>query len=364
MFAIGDIIQHSMLADSLKLSLGHQHSMILKQDGTVWSAGVYANTRSESFQQVTSAGAMAAAAGNSFGMVLKQDSNVLITGKHFKAELSIVDGVVKSRRTFSFIQKIPGANGIAAGGHHSIVLTEEARVWTMGWNKYGQLGDGSTDDKSTFSRAMFSGVELAAAAGGEIHSMVLKQDGSVWAAGRNANGQLGDGSNADRNRFLKVIHFGVVGVAAGGYHSMVLKQDGSVWATGWNKYGQLGDGSATDCATYVQVVSGGAKAIGAGSRHSMMLKQDGSVWATGYNEYGQLGDGSKTNRNAFVEVISDGVKMVAAGGFHSMVLKQDDSIWATGSNKDGQFGDGSKTSKRTFVRLEPFDNGMGHGTLI
>ena len=49
-------------------------------------------------------------------------------------------------------------------------------------------------------------------------------------------------------------------VSAGSDHSMVLKQDGSVWATGWNEYGQLGDGSTIDRINYRQVVSSGTKA--------------------------------------------------------------------------------------------------------
>ena len=69
----------------------------------------------------------------------------------------------------------------------------------------------------------------------------MKQDGGVWAAGRNSNGQLRDGSRTARSIFVVVMSSGAVGVAAVGYHSMVLKRDGSVWATGWNEYGQLGD---------------------------------------------------------------------------------------------------------------------------
>ena len=142
---------------------------------------------------------------------------------------------------------------------------------------------------------------------------------------------------------------------------MVLKQDGSVWATGFNAYGQLGDGSTIDSTNYIQVMSsgarGGVKTIVAGSRHSMVLKQDSSVWATGHNELGQLGDGSIINKHIFKQVIASGVQVVAAGHFHSMVAKEDGSIWATGSNEYDQFGDPSISSKKFFVRLTPFNNG-------
>ena len=96
-------------------------------------------------------------------------------------------------------------------------------------------------------------------------------------------------------------------MTAGSFHSIVLKQDGSVWATGSNDVGQLGAKSTRNWLRYVQVVTDGAKALATGRRHSVMLKQDGSVWTTGYNVYGQLGDGSTINNKIFMQVISDGV---------------------------------------------------------
>ena len=84
-------------------------------------------------------------------------------------------------------------------------------------------------------------------------------------------------------------------------------------------YGQLGDGSDTDRESFVLVVSKRAKAVAAGGVHSMVLKLNGSVWATGYNLYGQLGDGSKGGRSIFLQVISGDAEAVAAGGYHNIV---------------------------------------------
>ena len=83
---------------------------------------------------------------------------------------------------------------------------------------------------------------------------------------------------------------------------MTLKSDGSVWATGYNEYGQLGDGSNADKNQFAQIISDGVVAVAAGEQHSMVLKSDGSVWITGNNHYGQLGDGSRTEKNRFVEL--------------------------------------------------------------
>ena len=341
-------------ADVVGLAPGTFHTMLVKQDGSLWSTAVHPDARSKNFIKSMSTGVVAAAACNYYSIVLKQDGGVWTTGQNSKGQLGIFQGSATNRYTFSLTQVIPGAKTVAVGGYHSMILTRNGQVWVSGWNRYGQLGDGSKHDRTIFILTNFFGAKAAAVAAGDVHSMVMKQDGSVWAAGQNYNGQLGDGSKADARSFVRVKPSGATDVAAGGYHSMVLKQDGSVWATGWNKYGQLGDGSTTERIDYVQVVLRQAKGIAAGSRHSMMLKLDGSVWATGYNIYGQLGDGGTTNSGIFVEVMSDGATTIAAGALHSMVLKQDGSIWATGSNKDGQLGHDWRTSEKIFVRLEPF----------
>ena len=133
--------------------------------------------------------------------------------------------------------------------------------------------------------------------------MLLKQDGSVWAAGRNLFGQLGDGSTIARSSFTQVVMGDASDVAAGHTHSLVLKQDGSVWSTGSNVHGQLGDGTTTDRHNFVKVMPRGGKGMTGGFGHSIVLKQDGSVWATGWNLHGQFGDGSITSTSRFIPVV-------------------------------------------------------------
>ena len=95
---------------------------------------------------------------------------------------------------------------------------------------------------------------------------MLKQDGTVWGAGINTFGQLG----VDPRSNFRILSFIIIfsgranAVAAGSGHSLVLKKDGSVWCAGRNLYGQLGDGSLIDRHSFVQVINGHAKAVAAG----------------------------------------------------------------------------------------------------
>ena len=73
---------------------------------------------------------------------------------------------------------------------------------------------------------------------GYYHSLFIKNDGSLWAMGYNGYGQLGDGNNTNRSTPVKVDE-NVSEVTAGYYHSLFIKNDGSLWAMGANWYGQL-----------------------------------------------------------------------------------------------------------------------------
>ena len=111
-------------------------------------------------------------------------------------------------------------------------------------------------------------------------------------AGENTDGQLGDGSQRSSSAFLQAISSGVKAVAAGASHSVVVKQDGSVWTTGQNTYGQLGDASMETSKTFKLVGGVGAvEAVYAGGRHSAIVKQDGKAYVAGDNVDGQLGLG-------------------------------------------------------------------------
>ena len=356
-----------MLADIAGLVLGNQHSMLLGKDGSVWSTVItlrrLATTDKvvDPFIKVIEDGAMLLAAGVDFSLVLKQDGSVWGMGRNSRGQLG--DGTRVAKEEFLFVQLFPGAKGLVAGACHSLIVTEDGRVLATGWNKYGQLGDSLTSYRTRFLVSLSTGTKATAVAAGDMYSIALKEDGSVWGAGWNYHGQLGDGSRDDRHQFVEVMSSGAVYIAAGSCHSLVVKRDGSVWTTGCNEFGQLGDGSEKESLNYVQVVVSEVKAASAGKHHSMLLKLDGSVWAAGANQCGQLGYANLVSSSMFVKVISDGATAIAAGGYHTMVLKQDGSVWVTGSNKEGQFGDGTTNSERKFIKSIPYSAGVEQYTM-
>jgi len=251
---------------------------------------------------------------------------------------------------------------VAAGGFHTMILKTDGTLWATGYNGYGQLGDGTTTNRSRPVQVMR---DVQAVAAGGWHTMILKTDGTLWATGNNEVGQLGDGTTTSRSRPVQVMS-GVQAVSAGAWHTMILKTDGTLWAVGWNAYGQLGDGTITNRTRPVQVMRD-VKAVTAGFEHTLILKTDGTLWATGHNGDGQLGDGTTANRSTPVQVMRD-VKAVAAGNIHTMILKTEGTLWATGWNYWGQLGDGTRANRSKPVQVmrdvKAVAAGYGHTMIL
>lgn len=191
---------------------------------------------------------------------------------------------------------------------------------------------------------------------GNVHSLALKKDGTVWAWGGNGWGQLGNGAPFPilENPTTPVQVVGltdVVDIAVGSGHNLALKSDGTVWAWGWNNYGQLGVGNTTNYSSPHKVH--GQDNVGyltdvvnveAGDDFSFAVKSDGTVWAWGHNNVYQLGDvsGNPTDHKTPVPVqlFYNGTGVIsglAGGGKHSLAIK-DGYVWSWGDNGSGQLG--------------------------
>jgi hypothetical protein len=139
-----------------------------------------------------------------------------------------------------------------AASNHIVALSSTGEVWTWGYNRDGQLGNGTILNAST--PVILPGPDNVVAVACDQHSLALQADGSVWGWGLNDYGQLGSGTTDNRSQPLPVGGLrAVTSIATGGMFSLAVKADGTVWSWGRNNYGQLGDGTTDNRNAPVQV---------------------------------------------------------------------------------------------------------------
>lgn len=256
---------------------------------------------------------------------------------------------------------ISGIKTIAAGWNHTLGIKNDGTLWAWGGNSSGQLGDGTTTDR-TLPVQVGAGTTWSAIAAGNSFSLALKSDGTLWAWGANSKGQLGDGTATDQKSPVQIAS-GTAwsAISAGSSFALALKNDGTLWAWGANSAGQLGVGTIVDGLVPALVSSDTTwSAIAAGYNHAVALKNNGTLWTWGGNSSGQLGNGTiNTTPNPIpVQVEGTNWSAISAGGSgapytyiadgeiehvggHTVALKSDGTLWAWGQNIFGQLGDGT-----------------------
>lgn len=179
------------------------------------------------------------------------------------------------------------------------------------------------------------------------HLLVLKPDGKLWSWGRNNDGQVGDGTNIDKN--LPVLIDGQSrwkDVAAGWGHTVAVKSDGTLWGWGDNSFGQLGLGNdyySVNLPTQIGNDNNWVE-VYAGGYFTIAKKADGSLWAFGDGASGQLGNGLFTSSRVPVQVtVPIGVSFVkvSTGFDHVLAISSNGELYAWGGNLYGQIGDGN-----------------------
>ncbi len=296
------------------------------------------------------------AAGGSHTLVL-QNGLLSSCGSNDYGQLGL--GHSTNQITLQFISFFQDKQPIlmVVGDNHSLVLCEDGLLYAFGRNNKGQLGLGHFDDQHTPQCiSFFQDKQPILMAVGDNHSLVLCEDGLLYAFGENDRGQLGLGHFDDQNTPQFISFFQdkkPILMAVGCWHSLVICEDGSLYGFGYNHQGQLGLGHVDDQHTPQFISFFQDKKpilIAASGRHNLVLCEDGSLYAFGDNSYGQLGLGHFYFQNTpqFISFFQDKKPiLIAAGYWHSLVLCEDGSLYAFGFNSYGQLGLGHNYSRNT-----------------
>jgi alpha-tubulin suppressor-like RCC1 family protein len=296
------------------VAAGGSHSLGLTVDGQVyaWGAdfsgqlGIGSLDEASTPQGVTVPGGpvVAVAAGSAYSLALTATGQVYAWGANLFGQLG--NGTASNADSPVLVSMPTGVTvtAIAAGGDHSLALTSTGQVYAWGSNIYGQVGDGTTVSRDTpVPVAAPGGATITAIAAGTGHSLALTSTGQVYAWGFNASGQLGDGTTADRSTMVPVsLPTGttITSIATGSSHSLGLTSTGAVLVWGSNAFGQLDSALVgnlpVDSPVPLQPLGlpplTTFVAVAGGLNSSYALTSAGVPWVWGGNAYGQLGAGS------------------------------------------------------------------------
>jgi alpha-tubulin suppressor-like RCC1 family protein len=253
------------LTNIIQIEAGKKHAVALRKDGTVWAWG----TRDEG---------------------------------------AIGDGQPKTLRPVMAIgptqvKGLQGITQIAATGRHNLALRSDGKVMAWGYNRDGQLGNGTRD--SGWTPAEVSGLDrvVAIAAGvasfaGNSFSGAVRDDGTVWTWGSGVAGVMGNGIEnpspddpGGRNLLPQQVK-GLTNVKAlslGFGHAAALLADGTLRMWGHNGFGQIGVATSSDYVPKPVPVKGvtGVSAVYLGSLRSAAVRTDGSLWIWGFGTGGE-----------------------------------------------------------------------------
>lgn len=231
---------------------------------------------------------------------------------------------------------LEGVGNISPGLYHACASTEAA-TYCWGYNVRGQLGNGTTTASSS---PVVAGGALTPLASSE-HTCGINA-GTIYCWGANSYGQVGNNTAAD---VLAPVNVGAgVQLDVGSYHSCTVTSSATAYCWGRGSEGQLGLGTQTNSLTPAPVVltsTGTLSMISTGSLHTCTIATSGRLWCWGYNVTGQLGQGDRNTRVLPTVIGTATWKSVSAGGGHTCGVQTNGTLWCWGRNGRGQLGIGT-----------------------
>ena len=288
--------------------------------------------------------------------ILKNDGTLWGCGQNNRSQLGLGD--TTNRNTFTqIITNTYNVKSIYCGYSHTLMLKNDGTLWGCGGNAYGELGLGDTDNRNMFTQITTNTYDVKSVYCSNNHTIILKNDGTLWGSGYNNYGQLGLGDKKDRNTFVQMTTNvnNIKSVYCGGYYTLILKNDGTLWGSGQNSDGQLGLEDTSDRNIFTQITTNtnDIKSVYCGNNHTLILKNDGTLWGCGYNNFGQLGLGNTSSRTKFTQITTNAndIKSVYCGNNHAIILKNDGTLWGCGHNGSGQLGLEDTTHRNVFTQV-------------
>lgn len=167
------------------------------------------NTTTVSIPTRISSGWLCVSAGNNHSLGVKEDGTLWAWGCNSFGQLGTGDTTNRSSPVQIGCDKY--WKSVSAGGDFSVAVTcgsqntFHSQIWTWGLNSSGQLGDNTTTNRSTPVQTVDCLNSWKRVSAGDSHVLALNANGTVWAWGTNSCGELGDGTLTGRSSPVQMV---------------------------------------------------------------------------------------------------------------------------------------------------------------
>ena len=225
-------------------------------------------------------------------------------------------------------KSVATANPGSAGG-----LKTDGTLWTWGDNNSGQLGQNQASAQLGYASSpmqvpgTWSSFDV-----GEYANGGIKTDGTLWMFGSNSRGELGRNDGTWQNRRSSPVQ--VPGttwskLSVGEFQVAAIKTDGTLWEWGMNEKGQLGlnQGPGGQPGSYSSPTQVGTDTTWSdvnlqGAQGTFATKTDGTLWSWGYNYGGRLGHNSQTSRSSPTQIPgTPAIYRLGGGQYNSALIR-------------------------------------------
>lgn len=291
--------------DWVWVSAGTNATYAIKQNGTLWAWG--ANNFGQLSDGTITPRLLPAqvlpgttwskvSAGDCYVVAQKTDGTLWSCGFNTFSQLGLQNG---QSDVYILTQVSPDTDWLdfKTGVRQTVLLKTNHTYWCWGEGNQGKLATGSNSG-SDHPISPLTDTDWAQVITNWNSTLFRKTNGTLWGVGYNAVGTLGQGNYT--NVFYTVQQIGTAtdwsSLESCTNHTMVIKNNGTLWSCGYNPNGQLGNGTTINTNTLAQVGTAAWSKVRCGRLHTLAVDSSGTLWAWGDNTYGQLGDGTTTTR--------------------------------------------------------------------